>query len=99
MRLLAFYGHDNGGLGRAGADFRRRRARTRQEGLDVSRQVDAAIRLAVGEGGDHTCCSAGSGLLPGPALLRAKSVVFARSSATCGGGARPYACRDRKSVV
>src|SRR6185437_12857883 len=36
---------------------------------------------------------AGSGLLPGPALLWAKSVVFAQSSATCGGGARPCACR------
>src|SRR6185312_12771700 len=35
---------------------------------------------------------AGSGLLPGPALLWAKSVVFAQSSATCGGGAPPCAC-------
>ena len=32
---------------------------------------------------------AGSGLLPGPALLSAKSVVFAESAATCGGGAHP----------
>src|SRR6185312_5746661 len=38
-------------------------------------------------------------MLPGPALLWSKSVVFAQSSATCGGGALPCACAARGHVA
>jgi hypothetical protein len=38
------------------------------------------------------------GILPGPALLWAKSVVFAQSSATCGGGAQSLCLRRGAGV-